>query len=92
MSKCNDFLDRKFKAIANDTRYDIITLLRDHPLNAGEIASHFTISTASISYHLQRLEQSGLVTVERLGQYKEYKLNAEAFEEIYLWLTTLSSP
>ena len=56
----NDLLDRKFKAIADDTRRKLIVLLSDHPMNAGEIASHFTISHASISYHLQKLEQSSL--------------------------------
>jgi len=51
-------LDKQFHALANDTRLKIIGLLRDYPLNAGEIANYFTISHASISYHLQMLEQS----------------------------------
>jgi len=89
--KANKLLDKKFYAIANDTRRKILELLRDNPLTAGEITNCFSISPASISYHLQKLEQSNLVTSKRLGQYKQYRLNKEAFEEIYLWLTNLIS-
>lgn len=91
MSNRNDLLDKKFKAVADDTRRKIITLLSERLLNAGEIANRFTISSASISYHLQKLEQSDLITSRRLGRYTQYRLNREAFEEIYLWLTTLNS-
>lgn len=91
MSNHNDLLDKKFKAVADDTRRKIITLLSEHPLNVREIANRFTISSASISYHLQKLEQSDLITSSRLGRYKQYRLNREAFEEIYLWLITLNS-
>lgn len=86
----DDLLDRKFKAIADDTRRKIIVLLSDHPMNAGEIASHFTISHASISYHLQKLEQSSFVMSRRSGQYIQYRLNKEALDEIYLWLENLT--
>lgn len=92
MTKTCDCLDKQFHALADDTRLKIIELLREHPLNAGEIASHFTISHASISYHLQRLEQCSLVTFEKLGQYKKYSLNKETFEEISFWLSNLISP
>lgn len=85
----DDLLDRKFKAIADDTRRKIIKLLSDHPMNAGEISNHFTISHASISYHLKKLEESYLVTSSRKGQYIQYNLNKDAFEQIYLWLANL---
>ena len=84
-----DCLDKQFHALADDTRLKIIELLRNYSLNAGEIASYFTISHASISYHLQKLEQCNLVTVERLGRYKKYSLNKRAFEEISFWLKNL---
>lgn len=87
----DDLLDRKFKAIADDTRRKILALLSDHPMNAGEIANHFTISHASISYHLQKLEQSNLIQAERLGQCRQYSLNRESFEEVYLWMINLIS-
>lgn len=84
-------LDKKFKAIANNIRYEIIILLAENPLNAGEIASCFSVSFASISHHLQKLEESGLVISMRAGKYKQYSLCTKAFEEIYLWLANLTS-
>lgn len=89
MIRTCDCLDKQFHALSNDTRLKSIELFRDYPLNAGEIANYFTISHASISYHLQMLEQSNLVTVERLGRYEKYRLNKGAFEEISLWLSNL---
>lgn len=88
----DDLVDRKFNAIADDTRRKIIALLSDRPMNAGEIANHFTISHASISYHLRKLEQSNLILSVQLGKCRQYSLNREAFEEIYLWLANLISP
>lgn len=82
-------LDKKFKAISNNTRREILMLLKENPLNAGEIANHFTFSFASISHHLQKLEESGLVISKRRGKHKQYILCIEAFEEVYLWLTNL---
>ena len=92
--KCErgSLLDKKFKAIADNTRYEIIKLLAEKTLTAGEIADCFTASFASISHHLQTLEASGLVTSKRVGKYKHYSLCPEAFEEIYLWLINLILP
>ena len=86
-----NLLDKKFNAISNNTRREILMLLKEKPLNAGEIANHFTFSFASISHHLHTLEESGLVASKRNGNHKQYNLCAEAFEEIYLWLTNLIS-
>lgn len=85
-------LDKKFKAMADSTRYEIIKLLKERSLSAGEIASCFTVSFAFISRHLQKLEEIGLVASKRVGKYKHYSLCIEAFEEIYLWLVNLTSP
>lgn len=85
----DELLDRKFKVIADETRQAIIILLRERLLNAGEIASHFRYSMASISYHLRKLEQSGIVSSMRSGQYIQYRLNKAALDEICLWLEGL---
>lgn len=84
-------LDKKFKAIADNIRYEILELLREKPLSAGEIATHFTVSFASISYHLRKLEESGLVISKRAGKHKNYSICVEAFEELYWWLINLPS-
>lgn len=84
-------LDKKFKAISNNTRREILMLLKDNPLNAGEIANHFTFSFTLISHHLQKLEESELVISKRNGNHKQYSLCTEAIEEVHLWLINLIS-
>jgi len=54
-----------FKALADPTRRQILTDLRDGELSAGEIAAAFAISGPSISRHLGVLRTAGLVTERR---------------------------
>jgi DNA-binding transcriptional ArsR family regulator len=54
-----------FKALADPTRRQILTDLRDGELSAGEISSRFAISGPSISRHLGVLRAAGLVTERR---------------------------
>ena len=70
-----------FKALADGTRREILELLRQRDMNAGEIASHFNISKPSISHHLNALKQANLVTVERNGQEMIYTLNTTVLDE-----------
>lgn len=85
----SDLLDKKFKALANPTRREILILLSKKPLNAGEIATKFTISFASISHHLQKLEASKLIISKHIGINIQYSLCISEFEEIYLWIANL---
>lgn len=78
-----------FKALADPTRRQILKLLRERDLTAGEIADKFNISKPSISHHLNLLKQSGLVLDERQGQFIYYSLNTTVFQEIMGWLSEL---
>jgi ArsR family transcriptional regulator len=70
-----------FKALADGTRREILELLRQRDMNAGEIASYFNISKPSISHHLNSLKQANLVSVERKGQELIYTLNTTVLDE-----------
>ncbi len=74
-------LNEVFKAVADPTRRQILTLLRERPLTAGEIADHFDISKPSISHHLNQLKEADLVYGERDGTTITYHLNMTVFEE-----------
>ncbi len=51
-----------FKALNDPTRRDILELLKDKDMTAGDIADKFSISKPSISHHLDfKLRQAGLV-------------------------------
>lgn len=78
-----------FKALNDETRRDILELLRKKDMSAGEIAEHFNISKPSISHHLDLLKQADLVTSDKQGQFVIYSLNTTIVDDILQWLITL---
>lgn len=79
-------LGMTFKALSDETRREIIRLLKDKDMSAGEIAEAFTISKPSISHHLNILKQAGLIWDERQGQNIIYALNTSVMEDILGWV------
>ena len=78
-----------FKALSDPVRRDILQLLKQGRLSAGEISSHFAMTNATISYHLSILKKADLVFETREGTHIYYELNASVLEEIMLWLSDL---
>ncbi|NYB72920.1 winged helix-turn-helix transcriptional regulator [Sedimentibacter hydroxybenzoicus DSM 7310] len=78
-----------FKALSDPTRRQIIELLRNGKLTAGEIVDKFHMTGASISHHLSILKNAGLVTDDKQGKYIYYELNLSVVEEILSWLVSL---
>jgi ArsR family transcriptional regulator, arsenate/arsenite/antimonite-responsive transcriptional repressor len=71
-----------FRALADDTRRDILEFLRSGPRTSGEIADQFHSSWPTISRHLSVLRAGGLVVAERRGQEIYYELNTSVFEDL----------
>lgn len=82
-------MNNLFKALNDPTRRQILDLLKEKDLSAGEIADAFDISKPSISHHLDLLKNAGLVTSERDGQFIVYSLDTTALEEATQWLFKL---
>ena len=80
-----------FKALNDETRRQIVELLKDRDMNAGEIAAQFDMSKPSISHHLDILKQADLITSEKKGQFVEYSLNTSILEDLLSWILTLKS-
>lgn len=78
-----------FKALSDPVRREILVLLRRDRLSAGEIGSHFDMTGATISYHLNVLKKAGLVFEARYKNYIYYELNISVVEEIMVWLSEL---
>jgi ArsR family transcriptional regulator, arsenate/arsenite/antimonite-responsive transcriptional repressor len=78
-----------YKALADPTRRDILNLLKNKDLTAGEIADHFRISKPSISHHLNLLKQAELVHAEKKGQYIYYSINTTVLQDVLTWLLSL---
>lgn len=80
-----------FKALADPVRREILLMLRDGRKPAGEIAARFDMTGATVSYHLSRLRQAGLVAESREKNYIYYELNTSVFEEAMLWMAQFSA-
>jgi len=74
-----------FKALNDPTRRQILQLLQERDMTAGEIVERFKISGPSISHHLDLLKQAKLVIAEKEGQYIYYSLNTTVVDEIMKW-------
>jgi DNA-binding transcriptional ArsR family regulator len=71
-------LDRVFEALASKPRRQILAYLSAAELSTSDLAARFEMSAPAISRHLSILENAGLVTSERKGQFVLYKLNADS--------------
>jgi DNA-binding transcriptional ArsR family regulator len=77
-----------FKALNDVTRREILVLLKDKEMQAGEIAAYFAISKPSISHHLDILRQADLIASEKKGQFVIYSINTTIMEDVLQWILT----
>ncbi len=74
-----------FKALSDPARREILLMLRGGRMSAGDIASHFDMTGATVSYHLSVLKKADLVFETKQKNFVFYELNTSVFEEIMLW-------
>ena len=67
-------MQKVFEALASIPRRKILAYLAHAELSAGEIASRFEMSKPAVSQHLSVLENAGLVSSEKRGQFVYYRL------------------
>jgi len=78
-----------FKALSDKTRRGILDLLKDKSMTAGDIASKFDMTQATVSHHLSVLKEAELVTDKKDGKYIYYELNTSVLDDIMTWVLTL---
>ena len=82
-------LQQTLRALGDPVRREILSLLKEGRLSAGDISAHFSISAAAISKHLSILKEADLVCDTREGKYIYYQLNVSVLEEILWWIRDL---
>ena len=82
-------LQATLRALSDPIRRDILNLLKQGRLSAGEIVAHFDVTGASISRHLSVLKEADLIRDTREGKFIFYDLNASVLEETLLWIADL---
>jgi ArsR family transcriptional regulator len=81
-----------FRALADETRREILQLLRGGSRTSGQIAEKFASSWPTVSRHLAILREAGLVVTERKGQQIYYELNTSVFQDLVQHLLDRVTP
>ncbi len=79
-------MNETFKAISDPVRRDILSMLKDDSKTAGEIASRFNLTGATVSYHLSKLKSADLISERKVKNYIYYELNTSVFEDVLTWI------
>jgi len=82
-------MNETLKAISDSVRRDILQMLKSGKKSAGEIAKHFNLTGATVSYHLAKLKEADLITEQKYKNFIYYELNTSVFEEILKWIYNL---
>lgn len=75
-----------FKVLSDKQRRDILEMLRDGRLSAGEIAEKLGVTPAALSYHLKLLREADLVVEYKSKNFIYYEINTSVLQELILWV------
>lgn len=75
-------MSKAFKALSDETRREILKLLNNKDMTAGEISNCFNMSKPSISKHLDILRDAELISSEKKGQFVIYSINTSIIQEV----------
>ena len=75
-----------FKVLADQQRREILIMLKDGRLNAGEIAEKLQVTPAALSYHLKLLKSADLVSEYKEKNFIFYEIKTTVFDELILWI------
>jgi len=75
-----------FRALADPTRRQVLALLRERPLSAGELAARFDVSKPTMSAHFAVLREAGLIDASKHGKSIVYRLRMSVLEEALMGL------
>ena len=75
-----------FKVLSDKQRRDILVMLKDGRMSAGEIADRLGVTPAALSYHLKLLKSADLVMEYTNKNYVYYEINTTVFDELILWI------
>ena len=82
-------LQQTLKALSDPIRREILNMLKQGRLSAGEITDHFAVTAPSISRHLSVLKDADLIRDTREGKFIFYEINTSVLEETMLWIADL---
>ena len=84
-----EFLDKIFKALSDESRRKIISMLVEKDRSVNEIAKNFNKTQPCISHHLEVLKNAGIVESRKEGQFTIYSINMSSIQYIINWFMGL---
>ncbi|MBR4288010.1 MAG: winged helix-turn-helix transcriptional regulator [Clostridia bacterium] len=82
-------LHETLRAMADPIRREILNLLKQGKMTAGEITTHFPVTGAAVSRHLSVLKEADLIRDTREGKFIIYEINTSVLEDVMLWINAL---
>ena len=79
-------MELALRAIAEPRRLEILKIIGDGEVSAGDISVHFDVTRPAVSQHLKVLADAGLVTVRRDGTRRLYRARPEGLAELKAYL------
>lgn len=86
MAKFSTDFDRAFGALADPIRRAIISRLCDGPASVSDLAEPFDIALPSLLKHVRVLEESGLISSEKIGRVRTCRIELDALHETEAWI------
>ncbi|MBR5143715.1 MAG: winged helix-turn-helix transcriptional regulator [Clostridia bacterium] len=75
-----------FKVLADEQRREILHILKDGRLSAGEIAERLSVTPAALSYHLRLLKSADLVIEYKSKNFVYYEINTTVLQQLIIWV------
>ena len=82
----------KLQALSNETRFEIVKLVRGREMAAGTIARRFKLTRPAISQHIGVLREAGLLNERRVGSKRLYVVRTEGFDELVAFIEKFWRP
>jgi len=82
----------KIQALSNETRFEIVKLVRRREMAAGTIARRFKLTRPAVSQHIGVLREAGLLDERRVGSKRLYVVRTEAFDELVEFIEAFWRP
>ena len=82
-------LQKTLKALSDPIRREILEMLKEGRMSAGDIVAKFEVTGASISRHLSVLKEADLIRDRREGKFIYYEINTSVLEDIMIFVTGL---
>lgn len=80
-----------FKALSDPVRRQILEMLKNGRMSAGDISNEFDMTQATISYHLAQLKKADLIRESKYKNFIYYEINTSVFEEVMLWFSQFNN-